>query len=61
MNGLTPNRPIDTATSKALAGKLSPQEALDEAAADWKKIVKRIGADTIKEAYAVGVALEDNL
>ena len=45
---------------KALAGQLSPQEALDEVAAEWKKIVKRIGADTIREkAYAIGVALED--
>ena len=26
----------------------------------WKKIIKRIGADTIRQAYAVGVALEDN-
>ena len=24
-----------------------------------QKIVKRIGADTIREAYAIGVALED--
>ena len=55
------NSAVATATSKALAGQLSPQEALDEAAADWKKIVKRIGADTIREAYAIGVALEDNL
>jgi multiple sugar transport system substrate-binding protein len=38
---------------------LSPQEALDEVAAEWTKIVNRIGADTIREAYAIGVALED--
>ena len=50
---------VATVTSKALAGQLSPQEALDEVAAEWTKIVKRIGADTIREAYAIGVALED--
>ena len=47
------------AKAKALAGQLSPQEALDEVATEWKKIVKRIGADTVREAYAIGVALED--
>ena len=52
---------IATGTSKALAGQLSPQEALDEVAAEWEKIVKRVGADKVREAYAVGVALEDNL
>ena len=50
------NSAVATGTSKALAGQLSPQEALDEVAAEWKKIVKRIGADTIREAYAIGVA-----
>ena len=44
---------------RLLAGQLSPQEALDEVATEWKKIVKRIGADTVREAYAIGVALED--
>jgi len=33
---------------------------LDEVAVEWKKIVKRIGADTVREAYAIGVALEDS-
>ena len=51
---------VATGTSKALAGQLGAQEALDEVAAEWKKIIKRIGADTIRQAYAVGVALEDN-
>jgi len=53
------NSAVATGTAKALAGQLSPQEALDEVAAEWTKIVKRIGADTVREAYAVGVALED--
>jgi len=47
--------------SPILVNKLEFPEALDEVAAEWKKIVKRIGADTVREAYAVGVALEDNL
>jgi multiple sugar transport system substrate-binding protein len=46
--------------SEALAGQKSPQEALDGVAEEWKKIVERIGADTIREAYATVVALEDN-
>ena len=52
---------VATGTSKALAGQLSPQEALDEVAAEWKKIIARVGEDKLREAYAVGVALEDNL
>ena len=54
------NSAVATGTAKALAGQLSPQEALDEVAVEWKKIVKRIGADTVREAYAIGVALEDS-
>jgi multiple sugar transport system substrate-binding protein len=34
---------------------------MDEVAAEWKKIVERVGADNIRDAYAVGVALEDNI
>jgi multiple sugar transport system substrate-binding protein len=52
---------VATGTAKALAGQLSPQEAMDEVAAEWKKIVERVGADNIRDAYAVGVALEDNI
>ena len=55
------NSALATGAAKALAGQLSPQEALDEVADQWRKITKRIGADTVREAYAVGVALEDNL
>ena len=50
-----------TGTSKALAGQVTPQEALDEVAAEWEKIIERVGRDTVRKAYAVGVALEDNL
>ena len=52
---------VATGTSKALAGQLSPQEALDEVAAEWEAIIERVGVDNVREAYAVGVALEDNL
>ena len=52
---------VATGTSKALAGQLSPQEALDEVAAQWNKILDRVGRDNVREAYAIGVALEDNL
>lgn len=51
---------VATGTSKALAGQLSPQEALDEVAAEWKKIIDRVGIENVREAYAVGVKLEDN-
>ena len=52
---------VATGTAKALAGQLSPQEALDEVAAEWAKIVKRVGSDNVREAYSAGFALEDNL
>ena len=52
---------VAVGTSKALAGQLSSQEALDEVAAEWNKILDRVGRDVVKEAYAVGVKLEDNI
>lgn len=55
------NNAIATGTAKALAGQLSPQAALDEVYDEWKRILDRVGADNVREAYAVGVALEDNL
>ena len=51
---------VATGTSKALAGQLSPQEALDEVAKEWEAILNRVGKDNVKAAYAVGVAMEDN-
>ena len=47
-------------TSKALAGQLSQQEALDEVAKEWEAIVKRVGKKAVQDAYAVGVKMEDN-
>ena len=52
---------VAVGTSKALAGQLSSQEALDEVAAEWNKILDRVGKDVVREAYAVGVKLEDNI
>ena len=47
--------------SKALAGQVTPQKALDEVAEEWKQIVERIGKDRVRAAYKNVVALEDNL
>ena len=57
--GKLPNPPT-TAAAKALAGQLSPQAALDEAAKQWEDILNRVGKDNVRAAYSVGVAMEDN-
>ena len=54
------NSALATRTAKALAGQLSPQEALDEVAEEWKSIIERVGVDNVRKAYAVGVKMEDN-
>ena len=51
---------VAVGTSKALAGQLSPQEALDEVAKEWEAILDRVGKDNVRDAYAVGVKMEDN-
>ena len=51
---------VATGTSKALAGQLSPQAALDEVAKEWEAIVSRVGKKAVQKAYAVGVKMEDN-
>ena len=51
---------VATGTSKALAGQLSPQEALDEVAKEWEAIVNRVGKKNVQDDYAVGVKMEDN-
>ena len=40
--------------------RLSPQEALDEVAKEWEAIVSRVGKKAVRDAYAVGVKMEDN-
>lgn len=52
---------LATGVSKALARQLTPQQAMDEVAAEWEKITKRLGVDRVRKAYANVVALEDNL
>ena len=47
--------------AEALAGQKKPQEALDAVAAEWEKIIERIGADVVKDAYQAVIRLEDNL
>ena len=54
------NAALATAAAKALAGQLSPQAALDEAAKQWEDILNRVGKDNVRKAYSVGVAMEDN-
>jgi multiple sugar transport system substrate-binding protein len=54
------NSALATGTAKALAGQLSPQAALDEVYAEWVAILERVGADNVRDAYAVGVKMEDN-
>ena len=51
---------VATGTSKALAGQLSPKEALDEVAKEWEAIVSRVGKKNVQDDYAVGVKMEDN-
>jgi multiple sugar transport system substrate-binding protein len=47
--------------AEALAGQKTPQQALDDVAAEWLTIIDRIGADTIRDAYQAVIRLEDNL
>jgi ABC-type glycerol-3-phosphate transport system substrate-binding protein len=42
---------LDEAVRAALSGKQSPQQALDEAAAQWKQVTARLGVDQQVEAY----------
>jgi multiple sugar transport system substrate-binding protein len=49
-----------TAVSEAMAGQKTPQQALDDAAEEWKKIVQRLGVEKVRDAYSAVVALEDN-
>ncbi len=48
---------LDIAVQRALAGELSPKEALDEAAENWEKITKRLGREEQKKKYwaAMGI------
>ena len=45
---------------RAITGRESPQEALDEVAQRWKQLTDRIGVDKQREAYRNVVRFEDN-
>jgi multiple sugar transport system substrate-binding protein len=49
---------LELAVSKAIAGQATPQEALDEAAAEWNTITDRIGRDQQKALYRQSIGLE---
>jgi multiple sugar transport system substrate-binding protein len=49
-----------TGVAKAMAGEMTAQAALDEVAAEWKRITDDIGVDVVREAYKNVVRLEDN-
>lgn len=42
---------FDTISYKAVSGELSPQQALDQAAAEWEKITNRLGRDQQIDYY----------
>ncbi len=42
---------LDTQLARAVAGEVSPQEALDKVAEDWDAITNRIGRDQQKKLY----------
>ena len=48
---------LDEAVQKALTGKASPQTALDQAAAAWKEITKRLGLERQRDAYRHSLGL----
>lgn len=50
---------LATGVSRALAGELTPQEAMDEVAREWKAITERVGVDVVRRAYADVVDLMD--
>lgn len=51
---------LQIAVSHALRGKISPQQALDIAAMQWKKITARYGIDSQRKYYADIVKMEDD-
>ncbi len=52
---------LATGVSEALAGQKTAQEALNDVAKQWTKIVNQIGKNRVRSAYAKVVALEDNV
>ena len=48
---------LDVAVQKALTGEATPQQALDEAAAQWEEITDRFGRDEQKAKYWAAMGL----
>jgi multiple sugar transport system substrate-binding protein len=48
---------LEIAVTKALVGEATPQEALDEAAAEWEKITDRLGRDQQAQFYRESLGL----
>ncbi len=46
---------LDVAVSRAVAGEVSPQEALDELAAQWNEITDRLGRESQLDQYRAAV------
>jgi len=49
---------LDEAVGQAVRADQTPQEALDEAAARWQQITRRLGPDTQRKAYWQSLGLE---
>ena len=47
--------------SKAVSGQLTSQQALDEAAEEWVKIVQKLGIDNQKRQYENFLLVQENL
>jgi multiple sugar transport system substrate-binding protein len=52
------NLALEIAVQQTLTGQLTPQQALDGVAEQWKAITDRLGADSQKEAYALSTGLK---
>ncbi len=49
---------LELAISKALAGQMTAQEALDEAAAEWEVITDSLGREAQREAYLSSIGID---
>jgi multiple sugar transport system substrate-binding protein len=52
------NLALEIAIQQTLTGQLTPQEALDGVAEQWKQITDRLGVDSQKEAYRLTIGLQ---
>ena len=52
------NLALEIAIQQTLTGQLSPQQALDGVAEQWKAITERLGVDSQKAAYRQTIGLK---